>query len=340
MRVASFLWLSFVLACGDDATAPNDAAPPDTGPDAPADTAPADTATDTDGGDAATDAGVLLPSLLSETGLYVSGTTLATDVLEYDVRFPLWTDGLNKRRFIFVPAGSSIDTSDPDEWVFPVGTKLWKEFSLDGVRLETRLFQKAGPDAWGYVSYVWRADGSDAEAAPEGVVDVLGTFHDVPETSQCFGCHRGVADIGLGVSAFQLTRAGFMDLQSAGILSADAPMADPPGRGVEPDALGALHANCGHCHSDLHPLAMSRALRLRLRVDDTLETTGFYTTAIGAMAAHVLEGTDQIVVPGDPDTSQLYWRPNRRDELQMPPFGTERVNTEFVALIGRFISSL
>lgn len=321
--------LAFIclFGCGDDV------APVDAGLDASRDAGALDSP------DAA-DVGVALPFLLSETELYVSGTTIAPDVIDYEVRYPLWTDGLDKRRFVFVPPGEVIDTTDPDEWVFPVGTKLWKEFSLDGVRLETRVFQKVGPGAWGYVAYVWRADGSDADAAPGGVVDVLGTFHDVPETSQCFACHRGVADIVLGVSAFQLVRSDFDRLVSIGALPALAPFATPPGRALDSDALGALHANCGHCHSDLHPLAMSRRLRLRLRVDDTLETTGFYTTAIGAMAAHVLEGTNRIVVPGDPHASQLYWRPNRRDELQMPPLGTELVDDDFIDLLGRLITSI
>ena len=32
-----------------------------------------------------------------------------------------------------------------DSWRFPQGTKLWKEFTRDGVRVETRLLQKVGP---------------------------------------------------------------------------------------------------------------------------------------------------------------------------------------------------
>lgn len=329
-RFVSVVDLRF--GCGD-VTAPNGAAP-DSSPDAPTDAA-------VDSPDAESDAGVLVPPVMSETGLYVSGTTLAPDVLEYDVRFPLWSDGLDKRRFIFVPAGDSIDTSDPDAWVFPVGTKLWKEFSLDGVRLETRLFQKIGPDEWGYVSYVWRADGSDAEAAPEGVVDVSGTFHNVPEASECFGCHRGVADRVLGVGAIQLARDSATTFVGAGLLPSDVTLADPPGDSVEAAALGALHANCGHCHSDVHPLAMNRQIRLFLRVDDTVETTGFFRTCVNATASHVFDGTDQIVVPGNPDASQLFLRPARRgDEWQMPPFGSEVVDSDFVDLLRDLVLSL
>ena len=49
----------------------------------------------------------------------------------------LWSDGAVKRRFIYLPPGTTIDTTNMDEWVFPVGTKFWKEFSVDGRKLRT-----------------------------------------------------------------------------------------------------------------------------------------------------------------------------------------------------------
>ena len=38
-----------------------------------------------------------------------------------------------------------IDGTDEMAWTFPVGTKFWKEFSVGGVRIETRLLEKRGP---------------------------------------------------------------------------------------------------------------------------------------------------------------------------------------------------
>lgn len=287
------------------------------------------------------DRAATLPGRLSETGLYASGTSIREAVHEYDVRFALWTDGLSKRRFIELPAGGQVDTSDPDAWVFPVGTKLWKELALDGVRLETRLFQKVGPETWAYVAYVWRADATDADAAPEGVVDVAGTFHDVPDADRCFGCHRGVQDRVLGFSMFQLSAEDRERFVTLGLLPPPTRVADPPGDALQARALGLLHANCGHCHSQEHPLAMSRALRLHLRDGETWMTTGFYRTAIGAMAAHVFDGINTIVVPGEPRSSQLYLRPARRgDEWQMPPFGSERVDDDIVLVLEELIESL
>ena len=102
-----------------------------------------------------------LPQRLAETGLYADIATgeLAADVVAYTPQFPLWSDGADKRRWIWLPPGTQIDTDDQDEWKFPDGTKLWKEFSVAGIAIETRLIEKRGPadDDWIPISYVWNA---------------------------------------------------------------------------------------------------------------------------------------------------------------------------------------
>src|SRR6187551_3736871 len=110
-----------------------------------------------------------LPSLLSETGLFAGADeTLEEGVFAFTPQFELWSDGADKRRWIWLPPDTQIDSSDMDAWVFPHGTKLWKEFSRDGVRVETRLIQKSATGSWSMVAYQWRADLSDAEAVPDG----------------------------------------------------------------------------------------------------------------------------------------------------------------------------
>jgi hypothetical protein len=70
------------------------------------------------------------------------GDTLSPDVSPYAPSTPLWADGASKRRFIYLPPGTTIDSRDPDHWLFPNGTKIWKEFSRDGRKLETRYLEK------------------------------------------------------------------------------------------------------------------------------------------------------------------------------------------------------
>src|SRR5436305_4822918 len=84
------------------------------------------------------------PRLLSATGLYADAS-LKIDARNrpYSPQYPLWSDGAGKSRWMYLPPGVQIDGTDIDSWVFPVGTKLWKEFAFDGRRVETRFLWRA-----------------------------------------------------------------------------------------------------------------------------------------------------------------------------------------------------
>ena len=60
----------------------------------------------------------------------------------YAPRFPLYSDGTAKARYIKLPAGSPIDPTNKELWKFPVGTKIWKEFKTGDRILETRYLEK------------------------------------------------------------------------------------------------------------------------------------------------------------------------------------------------------
>src|SRR5688500_4722934 len=78
------------------------------------------------------------PASLRATGLYTPGGEVSAESLAFAPQYPLWSDGAAKRRWIRLPAGTSVDAAGAD-WVFPVGTRLWKEFSVAGRRVETRF---------------------------------------------------------------------------------------------------------------------------------------------------------------------------------------------------------
>lgn len=320
---------ALVAACGDDGGGPamptTDGGAPDAGPGEPAWEGPA---------------------RLSETGLYadLATETLADGVIPYGVRYPLWSDGAAKARFLWLPPGETIDTSDMGAWVFPVGTKAWKAFTRDGVRVETRLLEKTA-DGWRMVSYVWREDGRDADVAPDGLEDAGGTPHDVPSAAQCVECHRGSRDGLLGMGALQQSGPGgaLARLAADGRLS-DAPAPDgyaPPGDEVTREALGYMHANCGSCHSPWHPLADRRALRMHLPVDvASVDAAPVVATGVGLEAFHDLAGTRTVLVPGQHAASQLWQRMTLRGFDGMPPTGTEDVDPDGVALIRDWIDGL
>jgi hypothetical protein len=290
-----------------------------------------------------------LPTMLSATGLYsdIVAGTLADGVAPYKPQFELWSDGAEKHRFILVPEGALIGTADMDSWSFPEGTKLWKEFVRDGVRVETRLFQKLGPgdEDWAAVAYAWGADQLDAAAAPSGVSDALGTEHDVPDAGQCIGCHGGRQSRILGFSAIQLSapaEPGALDLE--GLINSGRLSHPPdasfgvPGDELDRAALGYLHANCGHCHNHDRPESDGpRCFDPQKDVDFQLSVSDL--AAPGDTAAY--RTGEDCFDPGDSDGSDLIDRMTERGEGdEMPPLATEKVDEAAVALLRAWIDRM
>jgi hypothetical protein len=266
--------------------------------------------------------------------------------LAYRPSFELWADGATKRRWIQLPDGGTINADDMDSWAFPVGTKVWKEFSIHGRPVETRLLEHVHGGDWLGVAYVWSADGADAVAAPGGVVHVAGTEHDVPSAGDCHGCHGGRESYILGFSALQLAHpaaSGEINLDglaARGMLSRRPPRSftvsgDEPTR----EALGYLHANCGHCHNSRQPSGKecfhpNSSLDLWLQVDrlGSPEETPTYATTI-----------PRLIVPGAPEESPLVQRMVGAEFLappRMPPLGTVRTDEKGVDLIRHWIAGM
>jgi hypothetical protein len=296
---------------------------------------------------------------LSEMGLFsdVVTRTLAPGVATYEPAHALWADAADKQRWVLLPEGSTIDTSDPDHWRFPVGTRLFKEFSLDGMVIETRvLWHRAEGDAenaWFAGAFLWAADGADATFVPEGQKDALGTAHDVPRAVKCWECHRGEPGHVLGFSALQLAHAGtgvtLTSLVDGGALSVplDPTALALPGDARTASALGYLHANCGHCHNSEGPAFEDVDLVLRISFDELGTTapaaTRLYATTVGvALQKWAVEPYTTRVVAGDPAASALRARMAIRGAAldQMPPLATESPDQAALATIDDWIQQL
>ncbi len=289
-----------------------------------------------------------LPARLSETGLFsdLRRDLLASGVRAYEPAYALWSDGATKRRWIELPA-DTIDTSDPDDWSFPTGTKLWKEFSRGGTRIETRLLMKVGPDRsdWAGAAYVWDPDQRAAQLATEGRENADGQGYEVPRASDCGGCHGGRASRVLGFSAVQLAKPGLPltleQLTREGRLSTPLRRAPHvPGNEVEQSALGYLHANCGHCHNRQRPprgdgprcYDPQRSLDFWLPSDPPEDS--------GQMPA-VTTSVPRFVTPGDPDDSRLLALVSRRGALlHMPPLASHRVDPDGIRELRAWIEGL
>ena len=247
---------------------------------------------------------------LSEAGLYsdIENHVIAPGVLEFEPEFKLWSDGAEKRRWIRLPPGGQINTTNMGSWRFPVGTILYKEFSdpLTGKRLETRVIQRRASGPPYYASFIWNED--DTEAVfdstpsnqdpvdiPDGCAecdsppcDVFPTScHVVPRQNQCNECHGGETHNVLGFSAVQLSHDGpgltLTQLAEEGLLTVPPPPGvtfPVPGTAVERAAIGYLHANCAHCHA---PNASQN-------VCFSLTNPG----GAGGMQARVMPGDDEV----------------------------------------------
>jgi hypothetical protein len=320
----------------------------------------ADAPPGSDGGDDAPgpDARVTFDNL-SETGLCLdpSCDQIAPDVHAYSPQFELYSDGATKRRWFQLPPGTQIDTADMDFWEFPIGTKIWKEFSRDGTRVETRLIQKIGPlsDDWFYAPYIWNAAQDSAVATPTGMEDANGTPHDVPSRAECKQCHDRVTGSVLGFSAIQLDHdapdgeVALDELIGMDLLTTLPVGATPdfsvPGTATERATLGYMHTNCGHCHNPTSDVFRDITdIDLRLVVGPTLETaaaTPIYTTSIGVTAVPPVNGATLRVDPGSLANSVLYQRFITANVSQhMPRIGTEITDPDGQLLIETWIGEL
>ena len=306
-----------------------------------------------------------LPEKLRDTGLFAAGSSseIRSEVLAFSPQYPLWSDGAKKQRWLYLPPGKSIDASQPDAWDFPIGTRLWKEFSHGGP-VETRLIERLADGSWRYATYIWDQAGTDAVLAPAAGATLNiagGGRYAIPSQDDCRACHEAAAVPVLGFSALQLSpdrdalaphteparpeqvdlpqlvRRGWLRNLPASFL------ANPPRIAAETEtgraALGYLHANCGHCHNSAGPLAALDLSLAQLTGAGRANVGGQLDSLIGPTSRFRAQGLDQRIVPGQAQASVLAMRMRSRNPLtQMPPLGSQVADEEGIALIERWIN--
>jgi hypothetical protein len=301
-----------------------------------------------------------LPRAISELGLYKelpSRTRVHERTVPYRPLYELWSNGTAKDRYLFLPAGTAIDTSQHGAWSFPLGTLLFKTFSAslvtsagvtDAQPIETRVLQLA-EEGWQYAVYSWSEDGRDAELADLSstravTVEIDGDRFDhvVPAKLDCRKCHESDASPVLGFDELDLTVPYAADapsqlatLHEAGLLSE---LAEDPERIVHDDptterVLAYLQGNCVHCHNGGDGASSAFDLRHDVALDNLIgrETQGESIAGIR-------------VVPGEPQNSALYLAMSRveggNDVQAMPPVGVQRADESALDLFEHWIEEL
>lgn len=319
--------------------------------------------------DCTQESAVELPEHLRCSGLYDGWTkkTLAAGVKEFAPAYTFWSDGSTKKRWIYLPPGQKIDTTDMDAWVFPVGTKLWKEFVLDGKRVETRLFWKIATGTWARTTYQWSADESEAKRLDTGYtkndpMDPAASGYEIPAVAKCDQCHNGSADKVLGFEVVGLGLPGATGYTLDALVAEGRLTTNPGGNaGAKPsipddgkgskNALGWLHANCGlACHNALPTANCAfRGMHLKLRYTEitsglTADKTDTFTTSVNVPSLLPGTGTHNRITPGDVATSAVHTLSNQRNNTnpnaQMPPIVSHKIDPTGVGYLATWIGAL
>lgn len=306
-----------------------------------------------------------LPSDVFCIGLYAGrdATQYQPDAVPYKPGLTLWSDGADKKRYLYLPPGATIDTSELDHWSFPVGTRAWKEFRFNGVLVETRLLWKRAEKLWEAGTYIWAEDQRSATLNTSRKPVILATGYEIPTAKDCGKCHHGGADKLLGVEAVALGLPTAEGLTLTRLAERDR-LSDPPeqtsvflpedGTGLAAAALGYLHVNCGMpCHSS-RGLGHETDLLMRLRADeiwadgralmtDATQTQTYRNTVqqmavTGAVTSAFPD--DLRIVPGDHEQSLVWVLSHRRGEYQMPPLVTHVVDDVGTKQLADWIDAL
>jgi hypothetical protein len=353
---------AFLAHCSSDDT-PNN--PADAGVDvleASADVA-AEAEASIDAGPCAADAGNELPALLSCAGLYsiISTKTVATDNTPYQPGIQFWSDGAVKERWLHLPQSTTIDVTDMDNWVFPVGTKAWKEFKIGGKRIETRVFWKRGATDWTWATYKWAPDESEATRLDAGATNVVGTY-EIPDRNTCDQCHIGRKDKLLGIEAIALAIPSAQGITLDGLAKAGR-LAPTPAKttatlpedttGKAGAALGHLHMNCGvSCHNhDPNALAVGSGLFMKLPAASvlaggvTVTSLETYTSSANQVIASPTFVSFKTagytrLTPKDSGKSLIPALMGMRGAFQMPPIVTHEPDTAGETLLKAWIDAL
>ena len=319
------------------------------------------------------------PTRLSQTGVFadVKAQAPMPGVLPFAVNSRQWQDGATAEHWVAFPGESSATLFSQARTIagmvdwhrfrmqFPRDAVLVKSISLSGRRLETQLLHYDGVDWYAY-SYAWRDDQTDADLVPaegaekevqDGEKRRLWSFH---SRSQCMSCHSTWSEFALAFRPEQLNRPGpeginqLVGLSELGLIrrttrdgkplppfdaasaARERRLADPTdaGQPLEARARSYLDTNCGHCHVDGGGGSVN--LRLHSSFADA------EMNAIGVRPSRGdfgLPGAD-IIKPGDPYSSTLYFRMAKFGRDRMPHLGSERPDEMGLDLIARWIAGL
>ncbi len=243
-------------------------------------------------------------------------------------------------------------------------------------RLETQVLHFDGT-VWNGYTYAWNDEQTDANLVDSRGMDRTVTIRDAkaeggrreqrwhyPSRAECATCHNSWANYTLAFNTLQLNKVhdygGARDSQLRTMrhlgmttflkrdweakAGKDEVLPGPPARHlvnpwdtsakIEDRARSYLHVNCSHCHQ----LGAGGTATIDLRYDIKLEKAKVVQVRPAQGTFEIPGG--QIVAPGDPYRSILYYRLSKLGPGRMPHLGSDIVDERGLRLIHDWIRGL
>ena len=296
------------------------------------------------------------PKTLSAFGFFRAGASHVPNpgIIPYTLNTPLWSDGADKLRFIYLPPGKQLAEGGEGLLRFPVGSAIIKTFAFgEGAArrlIETRVLLHRA-EGWVALPYRWNTDQTEATLAlAGGRVDLVtpageAISYAIPNKNQCKSCHSKDGQVvPIGPQARNLPGEWLKRMSASGLLdrvpqiASSLPDWSSKGEGAAaPRARAYLDVNCAHCHQP-GGAASNSGLDLRWEQRDP--------HSLGVMKRPVAAGRGAggllfSIVPGRPDESILLYRMESADPgVAMPELGRSSVDREGVAAVRQWIAEM
>ncbi|MFN3989931.1 MAG: SO2930 family diheme c-type cytochrome [Erythrobacter sp.] len=290
------------------------------------------------------------PRTLAEFGFFTdaAGRQPAPRVMPYELNVPLWSDGADKLRYIYLPEGTRLTADGEGLLQFPVGAAIIKSFAFgtgaDQRLIETRVLLHRA-DGWVALPYRWNAEQTEATLAlAGGRLDVTTSAGEtisyrIPNKNQCKECHSlNGAVIPIGPKARNMAQSWLGAMLPEVPAKADSlphwNTRKDANVKAEPLARAYLDVNCAHCHQP-GGMASNSGLDLRWEQADR-QAIGIFKRPVAA--GRGAGGHEFGIVPGAPDASILVYRlASAEPGVAMPELGKSTIDPDGVAVVRRWI---
>lgn len=308
------------------------------------------------------------PRLLSQTGVFsdTSQQIPASGVAAYQVSMEPWENGAKASRWVAIPEMVPVELNGHSP-AFPSGSVLAKTLSwqnTDRTRhepIETQILHFDGQQWYAY-SYIWDAEGKDAELAPAqgrrlhlhdkdgplARVEAIGgpDSWQVGARADCLRCHNSWNGFALGWNPLQLSphrpeqtqvAQSSQVLRSLDLIQKDLPALELAAENQEAlnyKARSYLHANCAPCHRE----NAGGMVESMLYLDKPLNQAGLLDHP--PMRGDFGVQDARVIAPGDPFRSMLYLRMAKSGAGHMPLIGPRRVDAQALANVFDWIMAM